>query len=77
MRGVAKIVRVRPARETRARGGFDGDDLDFSAAAKLRADEWKRDAGEVRSTADAPDDHVRVLLGHLDLQQRLSPITVW
>ncbi len=65
--GVAEIVRVRAAREARARRRLDGDDADVRAAAQLGADEREGDAGEVRSAARGADDHVGVVVGQFQL----------
>ena len=71
VRGVAEVVRVRPAREARAGRGLDGDDAHLAAAAQLRAQEREDDPGEVRAAAGAADDHVGVVVRHLHLREGL------
>ena len=66
--GVAEVVGVTAARQAGARGRLHGDDADLSAAAKLRPDEWKRDAREVRAAAGAADDDVGIVIGHVHLR---------
>ena len=58
---VAVVVGVDAARQRRARGRLDGDDLDVGAG-DLVAQERERDAGEVRAAAGAADHDVRALL---------------
>ena len=73
VRGVAEIVGVAAPGEARARRGLDGDDAHVPAAAQLRAQEREDDAGEVGAAAGAADDDVRVVVGELELRDRLLP----
>src|SRR5438045_3193190 len=58
---IAEVVGVFAARETRARRWLHRDDTHLLAAAQLRADERKGNAGKVRSTTGAGDDDVWVV----------------
>jgi hypothetical protein len=64
MRRVAEVVGVPAAREAGAGGRLDRDDAHLAAAAQLRAEKREDDAG-------AADDHVRIVVGHLELRHRL------
>ena len=65
--GVAEVVGEFSARKARAGGRFDRHHAHLAPAAQLRADERKRDAGEVRPAAGAADDDVRIVARHLQL----------
>ena len=57
--GVAEIVGKFSAREARAGGGLDGDELIVALAAQLFAHERGDEAAEVAAAAGAADDDVR------------------
>jgi hypothetical protein len=48
-------------------------DVHLATAAELRAEEREHDPGEIRPATGAPDDHVRVIVGHFHLRHRLLP----
>ena len=73
LRGIAEVVGVRAACQRRAGGRFDGDNARVLLAAQLAPDERERQPGEVRSPTRRTDDDVRVVAGHLKLEQRLLP----
>ena len=74
VRRVAEVVGVFAARHRRAGRGLDRDEAALAPAAQLHAQVWERDAGEVRSAADAADDDVRVVARHLELLDRFLAV---
>jgi len=52
------------------RQGLDRDDLVFAAASECPAEPREREPGEVGATAGTGDDDVRLLTGHLHLEDR-------
>ena len=70
---VAEVVAVLAARQRRAGGRLGREEAHLRAAAQDGADERERQPGEVRAAADAADDHVGLLAGHLHLLDRLLP----
>ena len=65
---VAKVVAELSAGELRAAVGLGGNELSVGVpAAQLVAHEGEGDATEVAAAAEASDDHVGILAGHLHL----------
>ena len=69
--GVAEVVGIGAAGQARRGLGLDGDDAVGLAAAEGPAQPREGQAGEVRAAAGAADDHLRLLAGHLHLEDRL------
>ena len=70
LRGVAEVVGVDAAGQRRRGLGLDRDHPCWLAA-HLLAEEREHQPREVRAAAGAPDEHVRLLAGHLHLEDRL------
>ena len=73
VRGVPEVVGVLPPGKRRARRRLHRDHPKVAAAAQLRPDERERDTREVAAAAGAADDDVGVVVGELELRERLAP----
>ena len=68
---VAEVVAVDALGQRRRRLRLDRDDPRLRAAAQAAADERERQPGEVRATAGAADEDIRLLAGQRHLLDRL------
>lgn len=71
--GVPEIIDELPFRQSRTRSRLGGDEPGVPVLLHLLAEERERDAAEVRASARAPDDDVRVFPGHLHLFDGFLP----
>ncbi len=71
LRGVTEIVGVGTFGQGRASGWLRCDDARTISVSQILAHEREGQTGEIAAAANASDDHIRVLVGFIELLQRL------